>query len=211
MGNPPADLRRGVALAAAGTPLLWISLESAHEAAALAGLVRAARGRRGVDPTLRLDCLVRLNPAVRPETQPGLALGAGAAWRAGFRAGLSALRLRRAALPDFDTLDAGSGFPVTTNDSPTPAHFARAAAEALAEPGADRPLRLAVEPGRAVVARSGWLLARALHVREREPRQVGLDAGNGELRRGAGGAPAPRRGGGGPPLTGAGPQADSER
>jgi diaminopimelate decarboxylase len=222
IGKTPADLRHAVALAAAGTPLLWVSLESAHEAAALAGLVRAARGRRGVDPTLRLDCLVRLNPAVRPETQRGLAVGAGGskfgvlaaelegviaagggpdgplrwrgihvhvgsqlgavdAWRAGFRAGLSALRLRRAALPDFDTLDAGSGFPVTIGDSPTPAHFARAAAEALAEPGADRPLRLAVEPGRAVVARSGWLLARVLHVREREPQQVVLDAGMGEL------------------------------
>src|SRR3972149_2421677 len=88
MGNPPADLRRAVALAAAGTPLLWISLESAHEAAALAGLVRAARGRRGVDPTVRLDCLVRLNPAVRPETQHGLAVGAGGSEVGGLAAAL---------------------------------------------------------------------------------------------------------------------------
>lgn len=222
IGKTPADLRRAVGLAARGTPLLWVSLESADEAAALAALVRSARHRSGTDPALRLDCLVRLNPAVRPETHGGLAVGAATskfgvvvdelegviaagggpdgplrwrgihvhvgsqlgavdAWRAGFRAGLSALRLRRAALREFDTLDAGSGFPVTIEEGPKPEHFARAAAEALAELGADQPLRLAVEPGRAVVARSGFLVARVLHVREREPRQIVLDAGLTEL------------------------------
>jgi hypothetical protein len=34
IGKTPADLRHAVALAAAGTPLLWVSLRSAHEAAA---------------------------------------------------------------------------------------------------------------------------------------------------------------------------------
>ena len=37
------------------------------------------------------------------------------------------------------------------------------------------------EPGRAVVARSGWLAARVLHVREREPALVVIDAGMTEL------------------------------
>jgi diaminopimelate decarboxylase len=47
---------------------------------------------------------------------------------------------------------------------------------------------MAIEPGRALVARAGWLVARVLHVRERgEPsgdgaiRQVVLDAGMTEL------------------------------
>jgi diaminopimelate decarboxylase len=44
-----------------------------------------------------------------------------------------------------------------------------------------RPNRLAIEPGRALVARSGWLVARVLHVRERGGRQVVIDAGMTEL------------------------------
>jgi diaminopimelate decarboxylase len=44
-----------------------------------------------------------------------------------------------------------------------------------------RPSRLAVEPGRFLVARAGWLIARVLHVRERDGRQVILDAGMTEL------------------------------
>ena len=44
-----------------------------------------------------------------------------------------------------------------------------------------RPTRLAIEPGRALVARSGWLVARVLHVRDRGGRQVVLDAGMTEL------------------------------
>ena len=41
--------------------------------------------------------------------------------------------------------------------------------------------RLAIEPGRFLVARAGWLVARVLHVRERGGRQVVLDAGMTEL------------------------------
>ncbi|HSL77268.1 MAG TPA: hypothetical protein VK867_09995, partial [Candidatus Limnocylindrales bacterium] len=37
------------------------------------------------------------------------------------------------------------------------------------------------EPGRALVARAGWLVARVLHVRDRAGRQVVLDAGMTEL------------------------------
>jgi diaminopimelate decarboxylase len=44
-----------------------------------------------------------------------------------------------------------------------------------------RPTRLAIEPGRALVARAGWLVARVLHVRDRGGRQIVLDAGMTEL------------------------------
>ena len=44
-----------------------------------------------------------------------------------------------------------------------------------------RPTRLAIEPGRALVARAGWLVASVLHVRERGGRQVVIDAGMTEL------------------------------
>jgi diaminopimelate decarboxylase len=225
IGKSPADLERVAALAAAGRPLLWTSLETADEAAELAALVdavRAGSARRG----LRLDVLIRINPQVRPETKAGLAVGAAGskfgvlaeelpdvvaagggpdgplrwrgihvhvgsnlgavdAWRSAVRVGLAVLGLQRAALPDLDTLDVGSGFPVgdeTDSSLASLGLFARAAAEALAElPDGGRPARLAIEPGRAVVARCGWLVASVLHVREREPRQVVLDAGMTEL------------------------------
>jgi diaminopimelate decarboxylase len=95
------------------------------------------------------------------------------------------MELQRAELPDFDTLDAGGGFPVAMNSRetvPAPEHFARAAEAEIAElPAGARPTRLAVEPGRAVVAACGWLVGRVLHVRQRDPRIVVLDTGMTEL------------------------------
>jgi diaminopimelate decarboxylase len=224
IGKTPADLRRAVALAAGGTPLLWVSLESSEEAGELARLARVGAGGH------RIDVLVRVNPRVTPETHTGLAVGAAAskfgvlpeelgeviaagggpdgplrwrgihvhvgsqlgavdAWRSAFRVGLRVLGLQRAALPDADTLDAGSGFPVEY-DPADPASvpplelFAAAAREELEAMAADaRPRRLAIEPGRVMVARAGWIVARVLHVRRREPAIVVLDAGMTELLR----------------------------
>lgn len=222
IGKTPADLRLAVRLAAAGTPLRWVAVESADEAAALAQLVVASRRAGRAPDDLRLETLVRLNPSVRPETHRSLAVGAAGskfgvtdeelavvieagggpdgplrwrglhvhvgsqlgavdAWRAAFRIGLATLRLHRARLVDFDTLDIGSGFPVLDEDGPAPARFAAEATGALAELGGDRPLRLAIEPGRAIVARSGWLLARVLHRRDRERPRIVIDAGMTEL------------------------------
>jgi diaminopimelate decarboxylase len=87
-------------------------------------------------------------------------------------------------LRDFDTLDMGGGFPVAEDAAtvPSPARFAaEAAAEVEALPASSRPARLAIEPGRAVVAGCGWVIARVLHVRQREPAIVVLDAGMTEL------------------------------
>ena len=100
-------------------------------------------------------------------------------------AGSRCSRCSRAGLPDFDTFDVGGGFPVGDPGTvPTPAHFGREVPALLdALPPDRRPARLAVEPGRFLVARAGWLVARVLHVRERadgEPVVV-LDAGMTEL------------------------------
>ena len=88
-------------------------------------------------------------------------------------------------LPAFDTLDAGSGYPVdygVAGAVPAVARFAEeAAAELALVPAESRPVRLAVEPGRAVIAASGWVVARVLHVRERDTRLIVLDAGMTEL------------------------------
>jgi diaminopimelate decarboxylase len=226
IGKGRAELGAGVRAAAQGVPLLWLSLESADEARALAGLAAEAGLPRGT-----IDVLVRLNPSVQPETHGGLAVGAadskfgvlddelagvveagggvdgplrwrglhlhvgsqlGAvdAWRSAIRLGLRALALQRAALPDMDTLDLGSGFPVVygvDGSVPGPEVFAAAArAELDGLPGDARPTRLAIEPGRAIVAASGWLMTRGLHVRERQtpegPRRlVVLDTGMTEL------------------------------
>jgi diaminopimelate decarboxylase len=117
----------------------------------------------------------------------GSQLGAVDAWRSAFRIGLRLLELQRATLPDFDTLDAGGGFPVAMSDSPSdavpgPERFAREAASELElMPANARPARLAIEPGRAPVAASGWLIGRVLHVRQRETTLVVLDTGMTEL------------------------------
>jgi len=115
----------------------------------------------------------------------GSQLGAVDAWRAAFRRVLRLLALQRGAGPGWDTLDAGSGFPADhagDGNVPPIALFARAAAEELAAlPAGARPARCAIEPGRIVVAASGTLVARVLHVRERTPRIVILDAGMTEL------------------------------
>lgn len=68
VGKTDADLLAAARLAAEGRPLLWLSVESAEDAGALARAA-AAHG-------VRLDVLVRVNPAVSPETSGGLAVGA---------------------------------------------------------------------------------------------------------------------------------------
>lgn len=237
IGKSTHDLATAAAQAKAGRPPLWVSVESAEEAAVLAHLMetagrRASRpaggpaGRRSDRREPRLDVLVRLNPQVRPETHHGLAVGAadakfgvlteelaevieagggvsgplrwrglhvhvgsqlGAvdAWRSAMRVGLRVLGLQRASLPDFDTLDCGSGFPVDhglAGSVPSARSFAAAMDQELEElPEDARPKRLAIEPGRAVVAGAGWLVASVLHVRSRERPLVVLDAGMTEL------------------------------
>lgn len=246
IGKTDADLRAAVRAALDGRPLRWVALESVDEARALGALARragvgrhggalAARangrqvaggrsGRRG-STAPGLDVLLRLNPDVVPETQAGLAVGAGGskfglnetelaaaieagggpdgplrwrgihlhvgsqlgavdAWRDAVRRGLGLLALWRGALTDFDTLDVGGGFPVGAIGVavPRPERFAREVPALLeAIPADRRPARLAVEPGRFLVARAGLLLARVLHVRERGGRMVVIDAGMTEL------------------------------
>ena len=224
VGKSDADLVAAVRAVVTGDPLLWVAVESGDEAEAL--LVRALQvglGRAGRPP---IDVLLRLNPDVIPETQPGLAVGAGGskfgmteteltatverlagasggsirprgihlhigsqlgavdAWRDAVRRGLALLGLLRGGLPDVDTLDLGGGFAVSPLDEPSarPERFARELPGLIdAIPADRRPRRLAIEPGRFVVARSGWLVARVLHVRERGGRQVILDTGMTEL------------------------------
>ena len=118
----------------------------------------------------------------------GSQLGAVDAWRSAVRVGLRLLELQRAELSDFDTLDAGGGFPVAYDGDlasvPSAARFGVEAAAELEElPAGARPQRLAVEPGRAVVAGCGWLVGRVLHVRQREPAIVIIDTGMTELLR----------------------------
>lgn len=114
----------------------------------------------------------------------GSQLGAVDAWRDAVRRALALLALVRGGLPGFDTLDVGGGFPVLPvgEPAPSPARFA-AELPALLEaiPAERRPARLAIEPGRALVARAGVLVGRVLHARERGGRQVVLDVGMTEL------------------------------
>ena len=125
--------------------------------------------------------------AVRPRgihLHVGSQLRAVDAWRDAVRRGLAVVALLRGGLPSFDTLDVGGGFPVLPLDEPVPGpeRFAREVPALLdGIPEDRRPDRLAIEPGRALVARSGWLVASVLHVRDRGGRQVVIDAGMTEL------------------------------
>ena len=114
----------------------------------------------------------------------GSQLGAVDAWRDAVRRGVAVTALWRGSIPTFDTLDVGGGFPVRPDGepAPTPERFAREVPDLLAAIPADRrPTRLAIEPGRALVARAGWLVAQVLHVRDRGGPQIILDAGMTEL------------------------------
>ena len=106
------------------------------------------------------------------------------AWRDAVRRGLALVALLGGSRPEFDTLDVGGGFPVLPrgDGAPDAARFARELPALLeAIPADRRPRRLAIEPGRALVARAGYLVARVLHVRDRGGRQVVLDTGMTEL------------------------------
>lgn len=114
----------------------------------------------------------------------GSQLGAVDAWRDAVRKALALAALWRGSIETFDTVDLGGGFAVGERGAPvpTPARFARELPALLAALPADRrPARLAIEPGRVLVAGSGWLVARVLHVRQRGGPQVVIDAGMTEL------------------------------
>ncbi len=114
----------------------------------------------------------------------GSQLGAVDAWRDAVRKAVALTALWRGSIASFDTLDLGGGFPVGAAGMPvpTPARFARELPGLLDSIPVDRrPTRLAVEPGRVLVARAGWIVARVLHARERGGRQVVIDAGMTEL------------------------------
>ncbi len=115
----------------------------------------------------------------------GSQLGAVDAWRSAVHRGLALLALLRPERPDLDTFDVGGGFPVGDPGTvPAPARFAREAQALLdAIHEERRPTRLAVEPGRFLVAQATTLVASVLHVRERAEggRVVVLDTGMTEL------------------------------
>jgi len=115
----------------------------------------------------------------------GSQLGAVDAWRDAVRRALALLALVSGTRERFDTLDLGGGFPVfdRRQPAPDPARFAAELPALLASvPPERRPARLAIEPGRAVVARAGVIVARVLHVRDRAGRrQVVIDAGMTEI------------------------------
>jgi diaminopimelate decarboxylase len=114
----------------------------------------------------------------------GSQLGAVDAWRDAVRRGLALLALLRGSIADFDTLDVGGGFPVAPlgEAAPSPARFASELPPLMqAIPADRRPARLAIEPGRFLVARAGFLVARVLHARDRDLPQLVLDAGMTEL------------------------------
>jgi len=134
-----------------------------------------------------IDLVAGARGAIEPRgihLHVGSQLGAVDAWRDAVRRGLALLALLRGGLADFDTLGVGGGFavPPLGEPGPRPERFARELPALLdAIPADRRPARFAIEPGRFLVARAGWLVGRVLHVRDRGGRQVVLDTGMTEL------------------------------
>ena len=154
----------GLAVGAAGSKF---GMDSGELSAAVA-IIAAGRGLRPRGIHLHVGSQLQFVDAWRDAVRRALALGA----------------LVRGSRPEFDTLDVGGGFPVMPLDEPAPepARFARELPALLdAIPADRRPVRLAIEPGRALVARAGYLVARVLHVRDRGGPQVIIDAGLTEL------------------------------
>jgi diaminopimelate decarboxylase len=167
------ETHRGLAVGAGGSKF-GMTEADLSEAVAIAVAAKARVSRGGG---------LRLRPR-GIHLHVGSQLGAVDAWRDAVRRGLALLGLLRGSVPEFDTLDVGGGFPVGRlgEPAPSPERFARELPELLeAIPPDRRPSRLAIEPGRFLVARAGWLVARVLHVRERDSRQVVVDAGMTEL------------------------------
>lgn len=151
------------------------------------GAGRSKFGMSETELTAAIEAARAAGPGLRPRgvhLHVGSQLGAVDAWRDAVRRAVATVALLRGNDPEFDTLDVGGGFPVAPlgEPSPTPARFARELPEILdAVPAERRPTRLAIEPGRHLVARAGWLVGRVLHARDRGGRQVVIDAGMTEL------------------------------
>jgi diaminopimelate decarboxylase len=188
-----AELARRAGLGLGGRPPIDILLRLNPDVApeTHAGLAVGAGGSKfGMtesEVAAGLDLAAASGGAVRPRglhLHVGSQLGAVDAWRDAVRYALAVLALLQGNDPDLDTLDLGGGFPVGPigEPSPGPERFARELPALLETIPADRrPTRLAIEPGRFLVARAGWLVARVLHVRERDGRQIVIDAGMTEL------------------------------
>ena len=157
----------------------------------LAGLAVGAGGTKfGMDET-EISAAIAAGGGTDGPLRPrgihvhvGSQLGAVDAWRDALRKAFALAALWRGSIETFDTVDLGGGFPVRPagEPAPTPERFARELGPLIeATPPDRRPSRLAIEPGRALVARAAWLVARVLHARERGGRQVILDAGMTEL------------------------------
>jgi diaminopimelate decarboxylase len=186
-------LARRAALGRDGRPPLEVLLRlnpevtpETHTGLAV-GLASSKFGMTGTELTAALAGVPRGGPLrVRGiHLHVGSQLGAVDAWRDAVRRGLALISLMGSGHPELDTFDVGGGFPIGDEGTvPTPAHFAREV-ERLVEglPRDRRPRRMAVEPGRFLVARAGWIVASVLHVRARGDggRVVVLDAGMTEL------------------------------
>ena len=157
------------------------------QAALAVGAGGSKFGMTETELSATLERLAATDGAVRPRgihLHVGSQLAAVDAWRDAVRRGLALLGLLRGGLDSVDTLDVGGGFAVVGpgGAAPRPERFARELPDLLdAIPADRRPTRFAIEPGRFVVARAGWLVGRVLHVRDRGGRQVVLDTGMTEL------------------------------
>jgi diaminopimelate decarboxylase len=150
-----------------------VNIQTGHDEAkfgvpvAVAHELLAARAARGELPGLR-PVGVHVHVGSQLPDPDGMAAGA--------RVGLEVLEAGRAAGLELDWLDVGGGLPVdyVGGSAPGPELFAAALEPVVAGTGA----RLAIEPGRALVARAGALVTQVLYRKHRSAgRMLVVDTG----------------------------------
>jgi diaminopimelate decarboxylase len=154
-------------------------VEPETQAGLAVGRITSKFGMTGEEARALARVLAR-GPAVRVRgvhVHVGSQLAGVEAWRQGAGAAQELLGDLRAVCGDGpDTVDCGGGFPVGGPELPGPIAFRQALGDLSGK------VRWAIEPGRHVVGRAGWILAQVLHVRQRGDRQqVVIDAGMTEL------------------------------
>src|SRR5215213_8084227 len=172
-GDPAATVFAGVGKTADELALavghgVTVHVESADELEAL----EAVAGRLERPASFA----VRVNPEVEVDTHVGSQLPDPEGVAEGARVGLGVLEAGRAAGRELDWLDVGGGLPVHYGggSAPGPELFAAALAPVVA----GKQVRLAVEPGRALVARAGALVAQVLYRKHRSAgRMLVVDTG----------------------------------
>lgn len=157
-GRPPLDvlLRLNPGVAPETIPGLDVGAQASKFGMTRREIVAAASSLAGA-PSLRLRGV---------HVHVGSQLASAGAWAEAGRAAVDLASELSRGHDLCDTVDFGGGFPAVDSGWPTPLDFRTSLERALSDGALERPARMAVEPGRFLVASAGYLVTSVLHVRD---------------------------------------------